>query len=183
MRNCDDGAFQMNMPRSKPQAEAGRSCPPRRITLRFDRQFDVDRLLFLAQSAAQFRKRDVLQLANALASDAEFFADFLERLRLATVEPEALENDFFLAIVEHVEQTTDLIAKVLVAQKLKRSLRIFVADDFAKLSRIVIADRRVKRRRANRHRLKLRNFSGGDADLFAKLIIARLAAEFLAHLE
>src|ERR1700736_404341 len=175
----------MKMPRPKPyrEAEAGRSCPPRRIILRFDRQFDVDRLLFLAQSAAQLRKRDVLQLANALASDAKFFADFLERLRLAAVEPEALENDFFLAIVEHVERTTDLIAKVLVAQKLKRSLRIFVADDFAKLSRIVIADRRVKRRRANRNRLELRNFSGGDADLFAELIIARLAAEFLAHLE
>ena len=64
-------------------------------SLRLDRQLDVDRALFLAQRAAQLRQRDVLQLANPLARHAKLLADFLERLRLATIEPEALEDYFF----------------------------------------------------------------------------------------
>ena len=53
--------------------------------LRFHRQLDVDRALLFAERAAQLRKRDVLQLANPFAGDAEFLAHFLERLRFAAV--------------------------------------------------------------------------------------------------
>lgn len=74
------------------------------IDLSFDRQFDVDRLLFLAQSAAQLRQRNVLQLANALTGHAEFLAHFFESLGLAAIETEARENDLALAIVEDIEQ-------------------------------------------------------------------------------
>src|ERR1700737_1022949 len=90
--------------------------------LSFDWQFDVDRLLFLAQRATQFRQRNVLQLTNTFACDAEFLSDFLERLWFAAVEPETLENDFLLAIVEHVEQSANFVAKILVAQEFKRCL-------------------------------------------------------------
>ena len=154
---------------------------PRR--LRFDRQLDVDRALFLAQGPAQFRERDVLQLTNTLARDAKFLADFLERLRFAAIEPEAREDDLPLAIVEHIEQAADFVAQVLVAQQLERRLRLFVADDFAKLGRIIIADRRIERSRPDRDRLQLRNFAAGDADFFAELVIGRFAAELLAHLQ
>ena len=125
----------------------------------FDRQFDVDRALFLCERTAQFRERNVLQLANALARHAEFLADFLERLRLSAIETEAREDDLALAIVEHVEQPADFVAQVLVAQQLERRLRFLVADDLAELGRIVVADRRVERSRTNRDRLQLRNFS------------------------
>ena len=88
-----------------------------------------------------------------------------------------------LAIVEHVEQAADFVAQVLVAQQLERRLRFFVADDFAELGRIIVADRRVERSRTNRNGLELRDFARGNADLFAKLVIGRFAAELLAHLQ
>src|ERR1700731_2170533 len=109
------------------------------ILLCFDRQFDVDRLFFLAQRATQFRKRNVLQLTNAFAGHAEFLADFLECLWLSTIETKALEDDFLLAIIEHVEQTADFVAQIFVAQQLKRRLRVLVTEDFAKLSGIIVA--------------------------------------------
>src|SRR5437762_11857482 len=74
-----------------------RSC---RVALSFDRQFDIDRALFLAQRAAELRERDVLQLSNALPCHAEFLSHFLERFRFSAVQPEALENNFLLAIVQ-----------------------------------------------------------------------------------
>ena len=41
-----------------------------------------DRLFLLLKGSAELHQRDVLQLADTLASDAELLADFLERLRL-----------------------------------------------------------------------------------------------------
>ena len=85
-----------------------------------------------------------MQLTNALAGHAKFLADFLEGLRLSTVEPEPLENNFLFAIIEHIEQTPDFVAQVFIAQKFERRLRVFVTDDLAKLGRIIVADRRVE---------------------------------------
>ena len=121
---CSHGAL-------SPCPETPRQSEAATATLSLDRQLDVDRTLFLAQRPAQFRQRDVLQLANSLAGDAELLADFLERLRLAAVKPEALENDLLLAIIEDIEQAADFVAQVLVAQKFERRLRVLVADDFA----------------------------------------------------
>ena len=101
--------------------------------LGFDRQLDVDRLFFLAQSPAQLRERDILQLTNTFAGHTKFFANFLERFRLSTVESETLEDDFLLAVVEHVEQSADFVAQVFIAQQLEWRLRFLVADDLAKL--------------------------------------------------
>ena len=74
-----------------------------------------------------------MQLTNTLARHAEFLADFLERLRFATVEPKAREDDLAFAIVEHIEQTAYFVAQILVAQQFKGRLRFFITDDFAKL--------------------------------------------------
>src|SRR6266568_1354184 len=81
------------------------------VDLSLDRQFDIDRALFLAQSAAELRKRNILQLPNALACNTEFLSHFLERFGLATIQSKALEDDFLLAIVEHIKQTAHFIAK------------------------------------------------------------------------
>jgi Pyruvate kinase len=54
-------------------------------SLSFHRQLDVDRALLFAERAAQLRQRDILQLTNPLARDAEFLAHFFERLRFAAV--------------------------------------------------------------------------------------------------
>ena len=88
----------------------------------------IDRLLFLLQRAPQLHQGDVLQLANALARDAEFLADFLQGLGLAAIEPEAGKNDLLLAFVEDGEQVADFVAQILVAQALKRRKRFEVAD-------------------------------------------------------
>src|SRR2546423_15677953 len=86
--------------------------------LRLDRHFevDVDRPLFFGEGATQFGQRDVLQLPNALASYPKFFPDFLQRLRLAAVEPEARENNFAFAIVQDLQQAAHLVAQAFVAQ-------------------------------------------------------------------
>src|SRR6266576_3007209 len=55
-------------------------------------------------------------------------ADFLKRLGLATVETKPLENNFLLAIIEHVEQSADFVPKILVPQQLERRLRFFVSE-------------------------------------------------------
>src|SRR5213076_3212027 len=47
-------------------------CRHCRVALSLDRQFDIDRALFLAQRAAELRERNVLQLPNALAGNTEF---------------------------------------------------------------------------------------------------------------
>ena len=60
--------------------------------LGFDRQFNLDWTFLLAQRAAKFRQRDVLQLPNALPRHAEFLPNFLERFGFAAVQPEALEH-------------------------------------------------------------------------------------------
>src|SRR6266581_2482472 len=101
--------------------------------LSFDRQFDVDWTLLLAQSAAEFRERNVLQLPDAFARNAELLADFFQRFGFTAVQSKALKNDFLLSIVEHIKQTADLIAKIFVAQELKRGLGFLVPNDLAEL--------------------------------------------------
>src|SRR5437867_7459077 len=104
-------------------------CRPCRVDLSLDRQFDIDRALFLAQSAAELRERNVLQLPNALAGNTEFFSHFLERFGLTTVQPEALENDLLLAIVQHIKQSAYFIAKIFVPEQLERRLSFLVPNN------------------------------------------------------
>src|SRR6185437_10652947 len=104
-----------------------RDCSRYRLRLYWHRP------LFLAQGAAQLRKRDILQLPDPLAGHAEFLADFLQRLRLAAVEPESRKDDLPLAVVEHIEQPAHFIPQILVAEQLERRLRLFVAHDLAEL--------------------------------------------------
>src|SRR5213082_693535 len=131
-------------------AEIGGHRPPLQLPaplrLRLDRHFqvDVDWSLFFGQGATQLRQRDMLQLANTFARHPKFLPDLLQRLGLAAIESEARENNFAFAIVEHFEQTAYFVTQIFVAQQLERRHRFLVADDFTKLSRIIIADWRIQ---------------------------------------
>src|SRR5947209_1593838 len=94
------------------------------------RQEMLDRLLLFLQGAAQLHQRDVLQLPDAFTRDAEFLADFLERLRFAAIESEPREDDLLFAIVQDTEQFADFVAEILVAHPLDERQRFHVADDF-----------------------------------------------------
>src|SRR5204863_9899027 len=107
--------------------------------------------------------------------------DFLERLRLPTVQAEALKNDLLLAVVQNIQQSADLVAEIFIAQQLTRRLRLLIADDFAEFGRIVVTDRRVECSRSDRNRFELRDFPARDADLVAKLFIGWFAALLFAH--
>ena len=114
------------------------------MSLSFDRQFHIDRALFLSERTAQLGKRNILQLPNALPRNTKFLTDFLERLRLPTVQAEALKNDLLLAVVQNIQQSADLVAEIFITQQLKRRLRLLIADNFAEFGRIVVTDRRVE---------------------------------------
>ncbi len=110
----------------------------------FDGQFHIHRALFLRERTAQFGERNILQLPNALPGDTKFLTYLFERLGLSAVQTETLEDDLLFAIVQNVQQPADLVTEIFITQQLKRRLRLLVADDFAELGRIVVADRRVE---------------------------------------
>src|SRR5687767_9393826 len=58
-----------------------------------------NRVFLLLQGTAQLAQGDVLQLADALAGDAELLADFLQRAGLLPVQAEARINDLALALI------------------------------------------------------------------------------------
>ena len=64
-------------------------------------------MLTLAQRAAQFRQRDVLQLTDALAGDAEFFTDLFERPAVSAVQPKAGHDNFAFPVIENPEKVRD----------------------------------------------------------------------------
>src|ERR1700745_3200312 len=75
----------------------------------------VQRILSLAEGAAQFGERTVLQLADAFPRDAEIFRNVCQSPWLSSVEPETLRNDCHLAFVEHIEEPVHFTEQVLVA--------------------------------------------------------------------
>src|SRR5262249_50591013 len=119
-----------------------KSLPSRRLNI--GGQLDIDRAFLLTQGPAQFRERDVLQLADAFPRHPKLLADFFERLRFASVETEAGENNLPFAIIEHIEQSADFVAQVLVPQQFEWCLCFFVANNLAELGRIIVTDRRVE---------------------------------------
>src|SRR6266513_5242756 len=84
------------------RSACGRSKRHCSSSLSFDGQLHIHRSLFLRERTAQFGKRNILQLPNALPRDTKFFTHFLKRLRFPAVETEALEDNLLLAIVENV---------------------------------------------------------------------------------
>ena len=94
-----------------------------------------------------------------------------------------MQDDFLLTIVQHIKQTANFVAEVLVPEQLEWSLSFLVSDDFAELSGIIVANRRIERSWTNRHRLELGHFPTRDPDFVAKLLVRGFTAKFLAHLQ
>src|ERR1700720_575177 len=115
------------------------------LSLSCDWLRSVQSVLFLAQGAAQLGQRNVLQLANTLARDAEILTNVFQRLRFSTIEAETLRDNFLLATIEQRDQAIHFTTQVLVAQPFKGRLRFFVSDHLAKLRRIIVPNRRVQR--------------------------------------
>src|SRR5277367_3705286 len=109
------------------------------ISLRFlsaARQLNLvapyDRLLSLGESHTQFRQGNILQLSDSLSGHSEFLSNFFESLRFAVVQPESLEDNRALAVVQHLQKLAKFVAHVLVSEQFEGRLRIFITEDLAK---------------------------------------------------
>src|SRR5260370_13085848 len=91
-----------------------------------------DRLLLLGERSPKLGQGDILQLPDPLSGHSEFLTDFFESFRFAAVQPESLQDNLPLAVVQHFQKLTDFVAHVLVSEQLKRRLRLFITDDLAK---------------------------------------------------
>src|ERR1700682_3628051 len=90
------------------------------------------RLLPLGERPTQFRHGDILQLPDPLSGHSEFLSNFFESFRFAAVQPESLEDNLALAVVQHLQKLAKFVAHVLVTEQLEWRLRIFITDDLAK---------------------------------------------------
>src|SRR5271157_816566 len=132
-----------------------------------------DRLLLLGERSPKLGQGDILQLPDPLSGHPEFLADFFESFRFAAVQPESLEDNLAFTVVQHLQKLADFVAQILISEQLEGRLRIFIAHDLAKFGRIIIADRSIKRRRANRNRFQLRNLPARNTDLLGKFFVGR----------
>src|SRR2546425_6434589 len=78
-------------------------------------------------------ERVVLDLADALAGDAEGLADLLERARLRTREPEAKLDHLPVALRQRRECVLDVLAAQGDLGGVVRRLGLLVLDEVAKL--------------------------------------------------
>ena len=91
-----------------------------------------DRLLLLGERSPKLGQGDILELPDPLSGHPEFLADFFESFRFSVVQPESLEDNLALAVVQHLQKLAKFVAHVLVSEQLKRRLRLFITDDLAK---------------------------------------------------
>ena len=123
-----------------------------------------------------------MHLADTLAGDAEFFADFLECLELLAIETETGIDDAALAFIQDIEEIADLVTEVFVAKGLIGVHRLIVTDDVAECGRILVVDRLIQRSRADGCTFKRSDLRCAHADFLGEFLIGGLAAEFLGHL-
>src|SRR3984893_14674710 len=91
-----------------------------------------DRRLLLGERSPKLGQSDILQLPDPLSGHSEFLSNFFESFRFAVVQPESLEDNLALAVVQHLQKLAKFVAHVLVSEQLERRLRIFITDDLAK---------------------------------------------------
>ena len=89
----------------------------------------------------QPREGLALDLADALARDAELSADLLERARMAVLEPEAQADDLALSFCKSVEHLAQLLLKHGEACSVGRHDGGIVLDEVAELAVFLFADR------------------------------------------
>src|ERR1700675_910105 len=93
-----------------------------------------DRLLPLSERPTEFRQSNILQLSDPLSGHSEFLSNLFESFRFAVVQPESLEDNRALAVVQHLQKLAKFVAHVLVSEQFERRLRIFITDHLAKFS-------------------------------------------------
>src|SRR6202790_2526671 len=98
------------------------------------------RLLPLGERPTQLRQGDILQLPDPLSGHSEFLSNFFESFRFAVVQPESHQDNRALAVVQHLQKLAKFVPHVLVSEQFERRLRIFITDQLAKFSCIIIAD-------------------------------------------
>ena len=96
-------------------------------------------------------QRVVLDLADALAGDAERAADLFERLRRAAVEAEAERDHLALAQRQRVERELDVLAAERELRGVERRLGRLVLHEVAEARVLLLADRLLERDRELRH--------------------------------
>src|SRR6185437_13601449 len=110
-------------------------------------------------------QRVVLDLADALARDAEGLPDLLERARLRAVETEAELDHAPLALGERGERTLDVRAAECERRGVERRLGLLVLDEVAELGVLLLADRLLETDRVLRHAQDLPHLLGGHLEL------------------
>src|SRR5581483_4588192 len=101
-----------------------------------------------AARMVQFAERLCLDLANAFARDAEFLADFFQRMTLAVLEPKAQLQDAPFARRKGSENFLYLLAQELVGGGIRWTERGFVGDEIAQIRVLLFADRHFERQGA-----------------------------------
>ena len=132
---------------------------------------------------ADLAEGEIFQLADALAGDLEFLADFLKGQLLLAVQAEAQLDDAGFAGVEGVDHGAEVGPEIFVAESLEGTDSCFVADQVAERGGVVVlADGGVERGGADADGLEQGDLGGRDLQLRGDFLVLGLAAEFVREL-
>ena len=118
----------------------------------------------------QLSDRLVLDLADALARDAEDLADLLERVRLAVVHAEAQAQDVCLTLCQRVEDLAERLGQQRVARGIRRARRVVILNEGADGRILLVADRRIERQRVRRRAVRLDDLLDWEVQLLGDLL-------------
>src|SRR4051794_23155995 len=90
---------------------------------------------------AQTAQRLALDLADTFARQAEFLADFFERMAASVEQTEAQAQDAGFARRQRVEQKVDFLVEHFVKGALRGAGQRIVFDEMPELAVLVFADR------------------------------------------
>src|SRR2546425_6339019 len=135
--------------------------------------------LLRARRVAQLAQRLGLDLADALARDAETLAHLFQRPLVAVDQPETQLQHAPLAWRERVEDVFDLRVEHGERGRVRRRDCLTVLDEVAEVRVFLLSDRGLERDRVLRDLHDLAHLLGRDAHLLADLLVARLATELL----
>src|SRR4051812_32932014 len=100
---------------------------------------------------AQAAQRFAFDLADALTSEAELLADFLQRVLPPVLEAEAQAQDTRLTRRERAKHLFDLLAEEVLIRALRWRWRRIVFDKAAEFAVLFLADRTFEAERTPAH--------------------------------
>src|SRR5436190_868411 len=117
----------------------------------------------------QLLQRVVLDLADALAGDAERAPHLFERQRLVAAQPVAQLDHLALALGKGVQRLLDVLALEPLGRRVERLLRAVVRHEVAQLRLLLVADWLLERDRHLRHPEDVAHLANGDLELLGDL--------------